>query len=325
MKFSLSALPPYDFTLSTAIFSAGDKQIRKFQDGIFWQVIRLPQKLVLIQVTSSGSVERPQLKVELISDRQISLDDKRTAQRIVSSMLNLNLDLRSFYRIASGDTVMAEIVQRLRGLKSPLTPTPFEALIESIIEQQISLIVAHSLQIKVVKSFGDSLNVRGRTYYAFPTPLALGSASTEQLRQCGLSLKKAEYVRDISSLISQGKLDLAKYESYDDARAVIQELDKLRGIGVWTAEMTLIRGMGRLDTFPADDVGVRRVISHYYLNNRKILSEEARDIAVRWGRWKALASFYLIIALLNDIHLESVITGDQTAVSYPGLYETNRQ
>jgi DNA-3-methyladenine glycosylase II len=325
MKFSLSALPPYDFTLSTAIFSAGDKQIRKFQDGIFWQVIRLPQKLVLIQVTSSGSVERPQLKVELISDRQISLDDKRTAQRIVSSMLNLNLDLRSFYRIASGDTVMAEIVQRLRGLKSPLTPTPFEALIESIIEQQISLIVAHSLQIKVVKSFGDSLNVRGRTYYAFPTPLALGSASTEQLRQCGLSLKKAEYVRDISSLISQGKLDLAKYESYDDARAVIQELDKLRGIGVWTAEMTLIRGMGRLDTFPADDVGLRRVISHYYLNNRKILSEEARDIAVRWGRWKALASFYLIIALLNDIHLESVITGDQTAVSYPGLYETNRQ
>ena len=325
MKFSLSALPPYDFTLSTAIFSAGDKQIRKFQDGIFWQVIRLPQKLVLIQVTSSGSVERPQLKVELISDRQISVDDKRTAQRIVSSMLNLNLDLRSFYRIASGDTVMAEIVQRLRGLKSPLTPTPFEALIESIIEQQISLIVAHSLQIKVVKSFGDSLNVRGRTYYAFPTPLALSSASTEQLRQCGLSLKKAEYVRDISSLISQGKLDLAKYESYDDARAVIQELDKLRGIGVWTAEMTLIRGMGRLDTFPADDVGVRRVISHYYLNNRKILSEEARDIAVRWGRWKALASFYLIIALLNDIHLESVITGDQTAVSYPGLYETNRQ
>jgi DNA-3-methyladenine glycosylase II len=216
-------------------------------------------------------------------------------------------------------------VQRFRGLKSPLTPTPFEALIESIIEQQISLIVAHSLQIKVVKSFGDSLNVRGRTYYAFPTPLALGSASTEQLRQCGLSLKKAEYVRDISSLISQGKLDLAKYESYDDARAVIQELDKLRGIGVWTAEMTLIRGMGRLDTFPADDVGLRRVISHYYLNNRKILSEEARDIAVRWGRWKALASFYLIIALLNDIHLESVITGDQTAVSYPGLYETNRQ
>ena len=65
---------------------------------------------------------------------------------------------------------MAELSGKLRGLKNPATPTVFQALFDSIIEQQIALNVAHVLQRRVIKAFGDVLVVDGNTYYAFPTP-----------------------------------------------------------------------------------------------------------------------------------------------------------
>jgi DNA-3-methyladenine glycosylase II len=80
-------------------------------------------------------------------------------------------------------------------------------------------------------------------------------------------------------------------------------MDKIRGIGVWTAELTQIRGFGKLEALPADDLGVRRAISHYYYRDRRISSEEARQIAVKWGEWKGLAAYYIIMAESKGIIL----------------------
>jgi DNA-3-methyladenine glycosylase II len=303
MIISLSPVPPYDFSLSAGIFSGGDEQIRNFKNGTFWQVIRVNSQLILMLVESAGTVNKPQLSVELVSDRDITPRDKLEAEKNIHFLLNLDLDLKPFYRLAQGDIVLSGIVKKLRGLKSPLTSTPFEALVDSIIEQQISLKVAHSLQGKVIKSFGDRLNVKGESYYAFPTPEKLSLASIEDLRGCGLSSRKAEFIREISGLIAQDKLNLNKYKDYQDLSAAISELDEIRGIGLWTAEMTLVRGMGKLDAFPADDLGLRRIISHYYFHDKKISAEDARDIASKWGTWKGLASFYLVIAEIKRILL----------------------
>ena len=130
---------------------------------------------------------------------------------------------------------------------------------------------------------------------AFPTPQKLASATIEQLRLCGLSRRKAEYIRDISKLIADGKLDLEKLKNYEDSQEIIDELCKIRGIGVWTAKLTMIRGMHKLDALQADDLGLRRTISHYYCNDSRISSEEARKIAKNWGKWAGLAGFYLIV------------------------------
>jgi DNA-3-methyladenine glycosylase II len=75
----------------------------------------------------------------------------------------------------------------------------------------------------------------------------------------------------------------------------------IRGIGRWTAELTILRGMHRVEAIPADDLGVRKLISHYYRNDEKISGVEARNIAEQWGRWKGLAAFYLIVAGLLGI------------------------
>lgn len=296
MKLTITPVPPFDFDLSARIFRDGDEQIRKYESGRYWQVIRVGHKLVLVTIKSSGSVDASRLDVELKSNSEISASDRRAAQEVIAYVLNLKLDLAAFYKDSKNDRIMAAITVKLRGLKSPTTPTVFESLVSSIIEQQISLIVAHSMERKVIKSFGDALTVDGKAYYAFPTPQRLASVTIEQLRQCGLSSRKAEYIIGAAKSIAEGNLDLERLKELEDTSAVIDRLLKIRGIGIWTAEMTVLRGMHRMEELPADDIGLRRCIAHYYCKDRRISADEARQIAGKWGKWKGLAGFYLIIA-----------------------------
>lgn len=296
MKLTITPVPPFDFDLSARIFRDGDEQIRKYENGRYWQVIRAGNKLVLVTIKSSGSVDAPSLQVELKSDAEISVTDRQKVEEVLGSSLNLGLDLELFYKDVKNDRTMAAITAKLRGLKSPTTSTVFESLVSSIIEQQISLIVAHSMERKVVRSFGDALTVNGKVHYAFPTPERLASVTIEQLRQCGLSSKKAEYIIDVSKSIAGGNLDLEGLKELEDTSAVIDRLLRIRGIGLWTSEMTVLRGMHRLAEMPADDIGLRRCIAHYYGKDSRISADEARRIARKWGKWKGLAAFYLIIA-----------------------------
>jgi DNA-3-methyladenine glycosylase II len=288
--------PPFDFDLSAKIFSEGDKQIRKYENGKYWQVMAVNGKLILIIIKSVGTVDEPKLSVELRSNREISSENRKKVEEIIRSLFDLKLDLKPFYEVVKNDKIMLKLVHKLTGLKSGMAPTVFEALIYSIIEQQISLNVAFSIERNLIKTFGDILGVDDEVYYAFPTPQKLASATIEQLRKCGLSSKKAEYIRDASDLIVEGNLKLEEFKSFEDPREIINELCKIRGVGVWTAELTMVRGMHKLEAIPADDIGLRRYISHYYCSDRKISSEEARIIAEKWREWKGLASFYLIMA-----------------------------
>jgi DNA-3-methyladenine glycosylase II len=86
-----------------------------------------------------------------------------------------------------------------------------------------------------------------------------------------------------------------------DTDKIITELDGIKGIGVWTAELTLFRGMQRLEVLPADDFGIRRVISNYYCNGQPIKAPQAREIGKAWDKWQGLAAFYLLSAEFNGV------------------------
>jgi DNA-3-methyladenine glycosylase II len=296
MTLILNPVPPYDFTLSTFVFSSGDPQIRKAENGRFWQLIRVGGKLVLAEVTGQGTTGNPTLKVRLSSDEPLSSGEREEAGTIISRVLNLNDYLAPFYQAVRNDPPMRELTQRLRGLKVPTTPTVFEALVDSIIEQQISLAVARTLEARLTKLFGDSLLVDDRTYYAFPTPEHMASATPDQFRSCGLSAMKGEYIRNAAEQVMLGGLELEHLRNIRDSEEIITVLTKLRGVGRWTAELAILRGMHRLDAFPADDLGLRRALAHRYHLSEKMSGDEARKIADQWGEWKGLAAFYLLIA-----------------------------
>ena len=300
-KLTIAALPPFSFDLSSEIFANGDRQIRNYENGRFWQVIRVNGKLILAIIEAAGTVDKPKISVELRSNSAIAEENKRKAEETFNTLFSLDLDLKPFYETVKNDNIMAYLARELWGLKSPTTQTVFEALVDSIVEQQISLKVANVIECKITKKFGGTLDLEGNTYYAYPTPQNLASASTEEIRQCGLSLRKVEYIKGVSTLITQGKLDLEKLKNCESTEQIIRELDEIRGIGVWTAELTMLRGMQRLEALPADDLGLRRVISHHYCDGKMISGTEARQIAKVWGDWKGLAAYYLVVANMKGV------------------------
>ena len=292
----LNPVPPYDFTLSTAIFSSGDPHIRKAEDGRWWQVISIGGRLVLAKVSSAGTTNHPVLKVELRSDTGISSQEREKAGEIISRILNLDDYLAPFYQEVRDDPVLHAVTKRLRGLKVPTTPTVFEALVDSIIEQQIALTVARLLETRLTKMFGDKLVVAGQDYYAFPVPERIAAGKPEQFRACGLSAMKGEYLRKAAEQIAGGGVDLERMKEVKDPEQVIEELCTMKGVGRWTAELVLLRGMHRLDIIPADDLGLQRTITGRYQIPGKISGAEIRRIAERWGDWKGLAAYYLLVA-----------------------------
>lgn len=293
MDLKIKPLPPFDLDLSARFFLNGDWRIRRYEAGAYWQVIRLNERLALVTVRSLGTVDEPLLFVDLEPDEGLSKADRIAADAMVCSIFNLNLDLRPFYEAVKGDKVMSHLTRALRGMRSPSTTSVFEALIDSIVEQQISLQAAWSVQRRLTEAFGDVLALGEKTYYANPLPERLAEATVEQLRACGLSGRKAEYVRDVSRLVVNG-LDLEGLKAYDD-HSIIQKLCKIRGVGIWTAELTMVRGMQKFDAIPADDLGIRKAIAHYYYDDRKISGAEARRTAEQWRGWRGLASFYVIM------------------------------
>ncbi len=167
---------------------------------------------------------------------------------------------------------------------------------DSVIEQQISLHVARGIEHRLIRARGKTVYADGEIYYCYPDAKALATTPDAMFRACGLTLRKGEYIRGISQQILAGDIDPEAFRDEPDTESVIKEMVKVRGIGRWTAELTILRGLHRPDAFPADDVGVRRFIAQYYRDGKEITAAEARDFAGRWGAWKGFAAYYLEVA-----------------------------
>lgn len=260
--------------------------------------MRANDKLIFVVVRSIGDVKKPELEVQLISNQEISKNDKEIIERKISFIFDLDFDLKPFYNAMRHDKIMSKMIDKLYGLKLSKSPTIFEALVYVILEQQISLQAAYNIERKFIKKLGEKLKINNKVYYAFPTPESLASLEIEDLRSCGISRRKSEYIRDIAKLIIERKLDLESLKQKDEKK-IMEELCKIRGIGPWTAELTIIRGMGRLRVIPAADLGLREHVTRYYFTDsgrKRVSSEEVRKIAKKWGRWRGVAGYYLVVA-----------------------------
>jgi DNA-3-methyladenine glycosylase II len=298
----LDIMAPFDFDLTARIFSDGDKQIQSFSDGEYSRVLIIGDKLLLASVRSMGTVNAPKLLVKLGSNTEISKEDATAAKKLISTIFDVRLDIKPFYKAVVSDRIMSKIVKKLNGLKICSTPTAFEALVSSIVEQQISLNVALNIERKLIKKFGEKLTLDTSEYFSFPTPAKLSQGSLKQFRACGLSTNKVEYIKGISKLLSNCELDLEEMKNMDDA-IILKKLLEIRGVGIWTAELTMVRGMQKYDTMPADDLGLRRCIAGYYAGSKLVSSDEARAVAEKWKPWRGYASFYLIVAEMMSVEV----------------------
>ena len=219
----------------------------------------------------------------------IPLDERpltETAQWLVSA----DLDLGPFYRIVEPHPIMGPIAKTLRGLK-PLRPlTLFEMAIIAITEQQLSLAAAFHIRTRLIERFGTPVGA----YWVFPTPAQLAEASLQDLLACGLSRRKAEYVRGIAARIAKGALDLDSLKRKSDAE-VRAWLMSNRGFGSWSAEYILERGLGRPDCLASDDIGLRRVVGKYLACGRRLTPEALEQALSPFTPFRGLAAYYLAV------------------------------
>lgn len=287
--------PPYDFHICAQIFAGGDPAFRNYENGVFHIAIETSEMPVLVNIISSGSVSTPILKLTIISDRPVSRLLTEEVTHLVRNSMSLDEDITPMYSDLGENQVLSGLFNELYGLKSPVTPSVFEALVDSIIEQQISLTVAYQLEHRLIRITGSSLVIGDAIYYCYPKPAILAKTPPDIYRSCGMTIRKSEYIRGLSQLVVDGVTDLESMQTLKTAE-IIEKLCSIRGIGRWTAELTMLRGFHRHDAFPAADIALRRMIANRFGDGRKITAEEAREIAQPWGKWKGLVAFYLEVA-----------------------------
>jgi DNA-3-methyladenine glycosylase II len=214
---------------------------------------------------------------------------RKSFMQHMRAVLNADLSLKPFYQKARRDPKMAGVVKDLKGLKPFRPPDLFQMMVIAVTEQQISMAAAARIRQRIVTSFGS----RAGDMTVFPRPEDLASRTQEELRSCGLSGRKAEYLIELSNKLVRGELDAANWEDMPD-EDLIQYLKSHRGIGEWTAEYILVRGLGRLDVVPASDLGVRKVVGRYLGGGGSPSPDEVRDILEPWSPWRGLLAFYLL-------------------------------
>lgn len=291
-------LPPFDFNLFVGLYSS-----YKFEELVdvvnkdrYYRVIYLKNNLpVLLIISSFGSVDSPLLNLRIYSESKLRRSDLDYIRQKIQWMLGLNDELKKFYdHMSNFDPVLYKITQKLIGLRAPATATVFEAVIHALIEQQISFNFAGKIKSRLVRKFGKTINIDGKTYYAFPTPKDLLQTTPEELRMLQLSRRKGEYIINIASKVASGEVNLESLV-HESKETVVEKLSKFRGLGKWTAEMVMVRGMRKLDAVPADDIALQRLISHYYYGNKKISKEDTLKVTEnRWGKYMGYAAFYLM-------------------------------
>jgi DNA-3-methyladenine glycosylase II len=121
----------------------------------------------------------------------------------------------------------------------------------------------------------------------------LGESSIAELMACGLSRRKAEYVGGVAYAVAGGHLDLGRLEAMpdDDVRALLLQI---RGLGPWSAEYFLVRGLSRPDRVPADDLGLRSVVGRYLGRGHRLSPQGTLRKLAAFKPFRGLAAFYLL-------------------------------
>ncbi|MFY9549839.1 MAG: hypothetical protein WAU32_01700 [Thermoanaerobaculia bacterium] len=222
-------------------------------DGEYFRALGDRHEPVIVRVTQL----RPGALAVTFARREAVLGDHARALATVRRMLGVECKLSRFYRAARDIPWLRPLAVRMRGVKPPRYPTLWEACINAIVFQQVSLVAASSISRRLITALGVPKKWGSIALYAFPTIDRFQHASDDVLRAAGLSANKLAALRRVAEALRSGMLDEAALEALPspDAAAL---LCRIKGIGPWTATVILLRGLGRLDVFPMNDSSVAR-------------------------------------------------------------------
>jgi DNA-3-methyladenine glycosylase II len=286
--------PPFRLDLTVwALRRRALNAVDAWDGSTYRRVLVLDGTPVEVAVSQQGGAEAPALHLMLSSAREQS-NARPEARVALERMLSLELDIGPFYSLAAGDPVLAPLAARFRGLRPPRFASVFECLVNAVALQQLSLAAGLTLLNRLSRSYGACSSAAGNRMYAFPEPAVLAAAQPGSIRALGFSLRKATTIVAIANAANEGGLDLEALATRDD-KQVVETLTRIPGIGRWSAEYTLLRGLGRLHVFPGDDVGARKNLARWLGLAEPLDYAGVQRAVTGWRPYAGLVYFHLLL------------------------------
>lgn len=298
MEILIRPRAPFDFAATARFLRFTESEaVDTFAQRTYRRAVHLGERLYLLNVESRGTTARPLLALTLDGGGKATAAEMKQAEIFMRRIFSTEHDLKKFRAQVAGDPLMSKLEAAHRGLHIARWPTLFEALVISILSQQISTVVAMTLKRRIVEKFGERLTTGSETFLSFPRAERLAQASMEELRALGLSGSKAASIIELARRASERELDEGALER-EDNESLITRLTQLRGIGRWTAEWALMLHFGRTDVFPAGDLALRGFVIKYYNDGRMMTEREIRALAhARWNEWASYAAIYFLAGM----------------------------
>jgi DNA-3-methyladenine glycosylase II len=293
-RFRIVPRRPYSLALTASRYARFPEVVDRF-DGKTYRRLLLPgagREAASLSVSQRGGPDRAVLEVTLEGPGAGSPAAASAARRLVERSLGAGTDVAAFYRACAADPLLAASIRDFRGLRVAGFPSLWEALVTAILCQQVNLRFAYDIRREMALALGRRARVAGAVHVGFPSPESVARLTPRELRRFRLSRNKAAAIRGLAQAFAGGVLAEASLAALPD-EAAIEALTAFGGVGRWTAEIALLRGLGRTDIFPAGDLGVVKYLAIGLLGKAaRVKEEEMRRFAERWKPHRTFALVY---------------------------------
>lgn len=289
MEDKMCSIPvPPDFSFRRCLWFLDrslDDATHRVMPGSVRKLVRIADQDVLLEISGDDNG----LKAEVLTGETADLSAVRS---FVRSWFDLGHDLVPFYALLEKDPDLAPLLQ-FKGLRLLGIPDFFEAICWGIIGQQINLAFAYKLKRRMVELFGEYVIFEGEKYFRFPDPGIVQQIDPEVLRSLQFSGRKAEYLIGIARLFASGELSAAKLAALEDEGQMRSALMSVRGIGEWTAQYALLKGMYAMDAVPYGDVGINTALWQLKGIPKQNNREEVEKVFEGFPGWRSYLVLYL--------------------------------
>lgn len=296
---TIDVIPPYDF--SASIHSHRYKKYHCDQydraNGNYKKAFECHGSLILAEIVCEGAVKKPRLSVQL-SGTQLDDENVELVRTQIQQQFLTNFDIKPFYKQCSHDKIMAALTKRFYGLKPNWPGDLFECLTRCIISQQINVTFADKVEMNFVQKFGKKLVHGQEIFYVYPDVKTVSEIKKKDLLKIQFSERKAEYLIDLAQEVIRGTIDLKRLEQLP-VKVFREEITKIRGVGMWTAECCLMH-LGHPEVLPRGDIGLHQAIRRFYGLDKDTKLEKVLKTADGWKGWESFATYYLWHALTDD-------------------------
>jgi DNA-3-methyladenine glycosylase II len=290
--------PPYRLDLTAwALRRRRRNEIDRW-DGAYVRVLLIESLPVEVRVEQVGHMRDPVLHVRATSPAELSETACEEVRSQIVRLLGVEIDMGEFYELADAHPGFAELKDRFLGMRPPRFPGIFEALANAVANQQLSLEVGLTLLNRMAAAFGTASSGDGGPA-AFPSAEDIAVVRPDEVRRLGFSAAKTDYLLGIADAVAAGALDERVLERVERAEAQRQLL-ALRGVGRWSAEYVLLRGLGRLDVYPGDDVGARNALRGFFGLDHDPGYDEIQERLEPLDGVSGLLYFHLLLAGLAE-------------------------